>query len=62
MKAQQEKSGKTPILSDTLIAGIKETLAQKEQVLLFLNKRDSTPFSYALTAAIISAVPIAPSP
>jgi primosomal protein N' (replication factor Y) len=39
MKAQQEKSGKTPILSDALIAGIKETLAQKEQVLLFLNKR-----------------------
>ncbi len=39
MKAQQEKSGKTPILSDSLIADIKETLAQKEQVLLFLNKR-----------------------
>jgi primosomal protein N' (replication factor Y) (superfamily II helicase) len=39
MKAQQEKSGKTPILSDALIACIKETLAQKEQVLLFLNKR-----------------------
>ena len=39
MKAQQEKSGKVPILSDTLIEGIKETLAQKEQVLLFLNKR-----------------------
>ena len=39
MKAQQEKSGKTPILSDALIAGIKETLAKKEQVLLFLNKR-----------------------
>jgi primosomal protein N' (replication factor Y) len=39
MKAQQEKAGKTPILSDALIAGIKETLAQKEQILLFLNKR-----------------------
>jgi primosomal protein N' (replication factor Y) len=39
MKAQQEKSGKTPILSDALIAGIKDTLAKKEQVLLFLNKR-----------------------
>jgi primosomal protein N' (replication factor Y) (superfamily II helicase) len=39
MKAQQEESGKTPILSDALIAGIQETLSQKEQVLLFLNKR-----------------------
>ena len=39
MKAQQEKSGKVPILSDALIEGIKETLAQEEQVLLFLNKR-----------------------
>jgi primosomal protein N' (replication factor Y) (superfamily II helicase) len=39
MKAQQEKSGKAPILSDALIKGIKETLGNKEQVLLFLNKR-----------------------
>lgn len=39
MKAQQEKSGKTPILSDALIEGIKDTLEKKEQVLLFLNKR-----------------------
>ena len=39
MKAQQEKAGKTPILSDTLIERINETLAKKEQVLLFLNKR-----------------------
>ena len=39
MKAQQEKSGKTPIISDAMIEGIKGTLAQKEQVLLFLNKR-----------------------
>jgi primosomal protein N' (replication factor Y) len=39
MKAQQEKSGKAPILSDALIEEIKETLGKKEQVLLFLNKR-----------------------
>ncbi|KUG22567.1 helicase pria essential for oric/dnaa-independent dna replication [hydrocarbon metagenome] len=39
MKAQKEKSGKVPILSDTLIETIKETLRKKEQVLLFLNKR-----------------------
>jgi primosomal protein N' (replication factor Y) len=39
MKVQQEKAGKTPILSDTLIERINETLAKKEQVLLFLNKR-----------------------
>ncbi|KQC05984.1 MAG: primosomal protein N', partial [Smithella sp. SDB] len=39
MKAQKEKSGKVPILSDTLIEAIKETLGKKEQVLLFLNKR-----------------------
>lgn len=39
MKAQQEKAGKVPILSDTLIEGIRETLGRKEQVLLFLNKR-----------------------
>ncbi|MFA5323867.1 MAG: primosomal protein N' [Smithella sp.] len=39
MKAQQEKTGKTPIISDALIEGIKETLGKKEQVLLFLNKR-----------------------
>lgn len=39
MKTQKEKSGKVPILSDTLIEAIKETLGKKEQVLLFLNKR-----------------------
>lgn len=39
MKAQKEKSEKVPILSDTLIEAIKETLVKKEQVLLFLNKR-----------------------
>jgi primosomal protein N' (replication factor Y) (superfamily II helicase) len=39
MKAQKEAYGKTPILSDFLTAAIAETLAKKEQVLLFLNKR-----------------------
>ena len=39
MKAQQEKSGKVPILSEALIAAIEQTLNKKEQVLLFLNKR-----------------------
>ncbi|MEI6609858.1 MAG: primosomal protein N', partial [Deltaproteobacteria bacterium] len=39
MKAQKEKLGKAPILSDALITAIGETLSRKEQVLLFLNKR-----------------------
>ncbi|MBN1472414.1 MAG: primosomal protein N' [Syntrophaceae bacterium] len=39
MKAQQEKAGKVPILSDALIDSITDTLVRKEQVLLFLNKR-----------------------
>ena len=39
MKAQKEAYGKTPILSDTMILAIAETLARKEQSLLFLNKR-----------------------
>ncbi|PKN51005.1 MAG: primosomal protein N' [Deltaproteobacteria bacterium HGW-Deltaproteobacteria-13] len=39
MKAQQEESGKVPILSGALISGIQKTLDKKEQVLLFLNKR-----------------------
>jgi primosomal protein N' (replication factor Y) len=39
MKAQKEKTGKAPILSDALITAIGETLSRKEQVLLFLNKR-----------------------
>jgi len=39
MKVQKEMQGKAPILSDALIAAIKETLARREQVLLFLNKR-----------------------
>ena len=39
MKAEQEKTGKVPILSDALITQIDETLKNKEQVLLFLNKR-----------------------
>ena len=39
MKAQMETQGKAPILSDALIAAIEMTLARKEQVLLFLNKR-----------------------
>jgi primosomal protein N' (replication factor Y) len=36
MKAQK---GKAPILSDALITALKETLAHREQALLFLNKR-----------------------
>lgn len=39
MKAQQEKTGKVPILSDMLIERINETLKSREQALLFLNKR-----------------------
>ncbi len=39
MKAQLEEQGKAPILSAHLIAAIEMTLAKKEQVLLFLNKR-----------------------
>jgi primosomal protein N' (replication factor Y) len=39
MKAQKEKLGKAPILSDALISAIGETLSRNEQVLLFLNKR-----------------------
>jgi primosomal protein N' (replication factor Y) len=39
MKQQKEIHGRAPILSDTLIAAIGETLLRKEQVLLFLNKR-----------------------
>ncbi len=39
MKAQKEAHGKTPILSDTMTLAITETLARKEQSLLFLNKR-----------------------
>jgi primosomal protein N' (replication factor Y) (superfamily II helicase) len=39
MKAQLEEQGKAPILSAALIAAIETTLARKEQVLLFLNKR-----------------------
>ncbi len=39
MKAQKEAHGKTPILSDVLITAVAETLARKEQTLLFLNKR-----------------------
>ena len=39
MKAEKEAHGKTPILSDALISAISETLARKEQTLIFLNKR-----------------------
>ena len=39
MKAQKEMQGKAPILSEALITGLKETLANGEQALLFLNKR-----------------------
>lgn len=39
MKTQMESQGKAPILSNDLIAAMKMTLARKEQVLLFLNKR-----------------------
>jgi len=39
MKAEKEAHGKTPILSGPLIAAITDTLARREQVLLFLNKR-----------------------
>jgi primosomal protein N' (replication factor Y) len=39
MKVQKEIHGKAPILSDALIMAITETIARKEQALLFLNKR-----------------------
>lgn len=39
MKTQLELSGKAPILSRALIAAMEMTLAKKEQILLFLNKR-----------------------
>ncbi|MEN6374771.1 MAG: primosomal protein N' [Smithella sp.] len=39
MKAQSASQDKSSILSNDLISAIKLTLAQKEQVLLFLNKR-----------------------
>jgi primosomal protein N' (replication factor Y) len=39
MKSQKEKQGKMPLLSNNLIAAIMETLKNKEQILLFLNKR-----------------------
>ncbi len=39
MKTQKEVQGRSPILSDALIAAIEKTLARKEQSLLFLNKR-----------------------
>ena len=39
MKAQKEKQGRVPILSDVLITSLTETLKQQEQALLFLNKR-----------------------
>lgn len=39
MKAQSSLQGGSSILSDNLISAIKRTLARKEQVLLFLNKR-----------------------
>jgi primosomal protein N' (replication factor Y) len=39
MKAQLEKQGKAPILSGALIAATEKALAQKEQILLFLNRR-----------------------
>ena len=39
MKAEKEIKGKIPVLSKALIAAVSETLAHKQQVLLFLNKR-----------------------
>jgi len=44
LKAQQEKTGKVPIVSETLREGIRQTLANKDQVLLFLNKRGHDTF------------------
>jgi len=39
MKTQKEQKGKIPVLSTSLITAISETLARRQQVLLFLNKR-----------------------
>jgi primosomal protein N' (replication factor Y) len=39
MKLQKEGPGKAPVLSERLAAAIAETLALREQVLLFLNRR-----------------------
>jgi primosomal protein N' (replication factor Y) len=44
LKAQQEKTGKVPIVSEALVESIRQTLANKEQVLLFLNKRGHDTF------------------
>ncbi len=39
MKTLKEENGKVPLLSCSLLSGIGTAIAQKEQVLLFLNKR-----------------------
>ena len=39
MKMQKETGGRSPILSDALVAALKSTLDRGEQALLFLNKR-----------------------
>ena len=39
MKTQKETGGKSPILSDALVAALHSTLDRGEQALLFLNKR-----------------------
>ena len=39
MKTEKETKGKIPVLSAALVAAVSETLARKEQALLFLNKR-----------------------
>ena len=39
MKTERDEQGRTPLLSHPLIAAIGETLAQRKQTLLFLNRR-----------------------
>ncbi len=39
MRQQRDKKGRIPIFSDHLIAALEETLKQKNQALLFLNRR-----------------------
>ncbi len=39
MKLQKETGGKSPILSDALVAALRDVLDRREQALLFLNKR-----------------------
>jgi primosomal protein N' (replication factor Y) len=57
MRAERDEQGRTPLLSNRLVEALRETLAQKKQTLLFLNRRGFHTFLFCPDCGHVFACP-----